>query len=100
MKYAALLAASLIALTACGGTETPAPATPVADATAPGTPAVATPAATSETLTSQGWGPLKIGMTKHECSPPSATSVILMLPAFPATASNTSQRTRPNFSGS
>ena len=66
MKYIALLAASLIALAACGGSETPAPTTPVADATAPETPAVATPAASSGALTSQGWGPLKIGMTKDE----------------------------------
>lgn len=66
MKHAALLAASLITLAACGGGE-PAPTPPVAE-----TPAVETPATppaapvTSAALTSQGWGPLKIGMTTDE----------------------------------
>jgi len=64
MKRFALFAASLLALAACGGGEPAAPApaadpAPVAEAPAP------TPAAT-EALTSQGWGPVKIGMTKAE----------------------------------
>ena len=64
MKHAALLAVSLIALAACGGSE-PAPTMPVADTPAVETPATP-PAATSDALTSQGWGVLKIGMTKDE----------------------------------
>ena len=66
MKHLALLAASMIALAACGGSDAPAPTPPVADATAPETPPAATPAATSDALTSQGWNTLKIGMTKEE----------------------------------
>jgi len=66
MKHLALLAASMIALAACGGSDAPAPTPPVADATAPETPPAATSAATSDALTSQGWNTLKIGMTKEE----------------------------------
>lgn len=60
-----ILAVSLLALAACGGSqtntsETSAPETPVAEAPPP---AVA-PALGA--LTSQGWGPLKIGMTLAE----------------------------------
>ena len=66
MNRIALLAASMIALAACGGSETPAPTTPVAGTPSVETPATPPPAATSEELTSQGWGPLKIGMTKAE----------------------------------
>ncbi len=63
MKHIALLAASMIALAACGG-ETPAPATP-----APVTPVAEAPPpapVTSAALTPEGWGLLKIGMTKDE----------------------------------
>lgn len=66
MKHAALLAASLVALAACGAGE-PAPTPPVA--TAPAVQAAPTPspaAVASTAVTSQGWGPLKIGMTKDE----------------------------------
>lgn len=67
MKPAILLAASLIALAACGGGEAPAPSPPAADAVAPQTAPPPAPApATSAALTSQGWGPVKIGMTKTE----------------------------------
>lgn len=66
MKRIALLAASMIALAACGGSETPAPSVPVAETPAAETPATPPPAVSSETLTSQGWGALKIGMTKNE----------------------------------
>jgi len=65
MKHAALLAASLIALAACGGGE-PAPTPPVADSPTVETPAMPPPAASADALTSQGWGALKIGMTKDE----------------------------------
>lgn len=67
MKHIALLAASLIALAACGG-EAPAPVTPApaaSSAEAPAPAAETTPAANAA-LTSQGWGPLTIGMTKAE----------------------------------
>lgn len=64
MKRIALVAASLVALAACGGGETPAPAAPTeTPAAETSTPA---PAPAAETLTSQGWGPLKIGMTRDE----------------------------------
>ena len=66
MKHLALLAASMFALAACGGSKTPAPTTPVADTTAPETPAVVTAVTMSDALTPQGWGPLKIGMTKDD----------------------------------
>jgi hypothetical protein len=64
MKRLALLALAAFALTACGG-ETPvvdpaAPEIPVAETTPPPAPVA------SETLTAEGWGPLKIGMTKDE----------------------------------
>jgi hypothetical protein len=65
MKYAALLAVSLMTLAACGGGETPAPTPPVAETPAVETPP-ATPAASADALTGQGWGALKIGMTKEE----------------------------------
>lgn len=61
MKHAALLAASLFALAACGGGEASAPTTPAVE-----TPATLPPAASTDALTSQGWGTLKIGMTKDE----------------------------------
>ncbi|MEQ1781103.1 MAG: hypothetical protein ABMA14_07080 [Hyphomonadaceae bacterium] len=66
MKHPASLAALAFVLAACGGSETPAPATPAAE-----TPAVvetppASPAAASDAVTAEGWGPLKIGMTKDE----------------------------------
>lgn len=62
--YLALLAASALALAACGG-ETPAPAEPAPTAEGP---AATQPGSTtaSGALTSQGWGPLKIGMTLAE----------------------------------
>ncbi len=66
MKSIALFAASMIALAACSGSETPAPSVPVAETPAAETPATPPPAVSSETLTSQGWGALKIGMTKDE----------------------------------
>jgi len=65
MKYAALLAVSLLTLAACGGSETAAPTPPVSETPAVETPPAA-PAASADALTSQGWGPLKIGMTKEE----------------------------------
>lgn len=63
MKFAALLAISLVTLAACSGGETPAPTTPVAE-----TPAIETPptAAANPPLTAQGWGALKVGMTLAE----------------------------------
>ncbi len=63
MKHLAPLAALAIALAACSG-ETPAPA----DTTtaAPAADATPSPATTEPTLTSTGWGPLKIGMTLAE----------------------------------
>ncbi len=64
MKRIALIAASVLALAACGGetpvAETPAPETPVAEAPPPAV------APSSDVITSQGWGPLKIGMTLDE----------------------------------
>ena len=68
MHRHALLSLSVLALAACGGSETPAvetpaPATPAAEAAAP--PPAATPAA-GDTLTAEGWGALKIGMTRDE----------------------------------
>lgn len=64
MKRIALLAASVLALAACGGeapaVETPAPETPVAEAPPPAV------APASDAITGQGWGPLKIGMTLDE----------------------------------
>ena len=64
MKHIALLAASMIALAACGGSETPAPVMPTAEAPPP---VVETPAAaTSAALTAEGWGPHTIGMTTAE----------------------------------
>ncbi len=64
MKRIALLAASMIALAACGGSETPAPVTPTAEIPAP---VVETPAPVMDAaLTSEGWGPLKIGMPAAE----------------------------------
>jgi hypothetical protein len=64
MKRLALLALAAFALTACGG-ETPAvdpaaPEVPVAETTPPPAPVA------SDTLTAEGWGALKIGMTKDE----------------------------------
>lgn len=63
MKHFAPLAALALALTACGG-ETPAPVTPTVEAPAAETPPAAP--VTSAALTPDGWGPLKIGMTKDE----------------------------------
>jgi hypothetical protein len=65
VKHLASLAALAFALAACGG-EAPAPADPAAPVpTVDQTPPPA-PAPSSNTITSQGWGPLKIGMTLAE----------------------------------
>lgn len=64
MKRITLFAASLLALAACGGGETPAPAAPAEPTPVAETPV--TPAPAADALTSQGWGPLKIGMTRDE----------------------------------
>jgi hypothetical protein len=64
MKRIALLSAAALALAACGG-EAPAPAEPTAPVpTIDETPPA--PAADPNAITSQGWGPLKIGMTLAE----------------------------------
>jgi hypothetical protein len=65
MKHHALIALSVLALAACGGSETPAPETPAPEVPVTETPPPASPVA-SEALTPDGWGPLKIGMTKDE----------------------------------
>ncbi len=64
LPAASLLAASLFALAACGG-EIAAPTPPVADP-APAAQAPAPTPAAAEALTSQGWGPVKVGMTKAD----------------------------------
>jgi hypothetical protein len=64
VKRIALLAASVLALAACGGetpvAATPAPETPVAEAPPPAV------ALASDAITGQGWGPLRVGMTLDE----------------------------------
>lgn len=61
MKRIVILAA--LAVTACGPKEpAPAPTTPAATVETPASPAVVS----GDALTSQGWGPLKIGMTQAE----------------------------------
>ena len=65
MKHLASLAALAFALAACGG-EAPAPADPATPVpTIDQTPPPAA-APSSNTITSQGWGPLTIGMTLAE----------------------------------
>lgn len=54
-----------LALAACGGGETPAPEAPAPETPAAETAPAPTPSS-GETLTAEGWGPLKIGMTKAE----------------------------------
>lgn len=66
MKYAALLATSLIVLAACGGGETPAPAAPAAETPAPAPVAEAPAPAAVAALTADGWGPVTIGMKKAD----------------------------------
>ncbi|HZV84243.1 MAG TPA: hypothetical protein VFF48_04570 [Brevundimonas sp.] len=58
----ALCLTSALVLTACGAPdpESPAPQSPAA------APAVAPSPATSNALTAQGWGPLRIGMSRAE----------------------------------
>jgi hypothetical protein len=68
MKRLALfstLSAVALAFAACSpAAEAPAPATPTAET--PVTPPEATPAPAGDSLTANGWGPLRIGMTKAE----------------------------------
>jgi len=60
VKRIVLLAASVLAIAAC----TPATETPAPEAAASETPPTTNPS--SDTFTSQGWGPLRIGMTLDE----------------------------------
>lgn len=65
MKHIAPLAALAFVLAACGG-ETPAPADPATPVPTVDEAPPPAPAPSSNTITSQGWGPLKIGMTLDE----------------------------------
>lgn len=62
-RIALITTVAALALAACGG-ETPAPPAPAKPMVE--TPVTAAPAADAMTLTSQGWGALKIGMTLDE----------------------------------
>lgn len=65
MKHLAPLAALAFALAACGG-EAPAPADPATPVPTVDEAPPPAPAPSSNTITSQGWGPLTIGMTLAE----------------------------------
>jgi hypothetical protein len=65
MKRIAILSAAILALAACGG-ETPAPTDPAAPVPTVDEAPPPAPAPSSNTITSQGWGPLTIGMTLAE----------------------------------
>ena len=62
-RVALMTTVAALALAACGG-ETPAPPAPAKPMVE--TPVTPAPAADATTLTSQGWGALKIGMTLDE----------------------------------
>lgn len=63
MKRIALIA--VLAFTACSPAAQ-APATPAAEAPVAVETSPTSPAAASDAITAEGWGPLKIGMTKDE----------------------------------
>ena len=62
-----LLTTSVLMLAACGAPDAePGPAAPPAVPAQPATPAIPATPATTEAVTAQGWGPLRIGMTRAE----------------------------------